>query len=198
MSTPRKVTAHGRTQTVTEWARETGIPVQTILKRLENGWDPERSVTQKNRTKDNRSKEHVAEYRTWKDIRRRCNSANRPDHGRYGGRGIVVCQRWMESFQNFLADMGKRPSPRHSIERDDNDGPYSPDNCRWATASEQQRNKRNNRMLTHEGRTMCLAAWAEAIGVKSSIIWSRIFSYKWTVARALTEPVLKVGKHPRK
>lgn len=80
------------------------------------------------------------ENRCWRNIRRRCNSVHRPSYKYYGGRGIKLCERW-DDFNNFLADMGPRPGPEYSVERIDNDGHYEPGNCRWATQSEQNRNK---------------------------------------------------------
>ena len=84
-------------------------------------------------------------YEIWKHMRYRCTNPNNHAWKDYGGRGIIVCERWMDSFENFYEDMGHRPSPNHSIDRIDNNGNYDPTNCRWATASQQQQNKRNNR-----------------------------------------------------
>ncbi|HCE08726.1 MAG TPA: hypothetical protein DEQ40_09035 [Oxalobacteraceae bacterium] len=84
----------------------------------------------------------VPEYGVWCGMKSRCTATGRKDFSRYGGRGISVCARWRDSFPNFLADMGPRPSSKHSIEREDNDGDYEPGNCYWATPSQQAFNRR--------------------------------------------------------
>ena len=110
-------------------------------------------------------------YKVWKGMIRRCTNPNYKYFKNYGGRGIKVCSRWLD-IHNFIADMGLRPSPKHTIERIDNNKGYFPDNCRWATRAEQQKNMRTNRMLTLEGRTMCAAEWARRLNIAyTTILW---------------------------
>lgn len=85
---------------------------------------------------------NTREYKIWSDMRQRCQNPNRNDYARYGGRGIVVCDRWNNSFMAFYEDMGIRPSNKHSIDRIDCDGDYEPSNCRWATTTQQSRNRK--------------------------------------------------------
>lgn len=129
------------------------------------------------------------EYGTWVNINTRCTNSNIPDYFRYGGRGITVCPEW-SSFEQFLADMGPRPSPHHTIERLDNDGPYAPDNCRWATRTEQARNRRSNRKITYAGETLCLSEWAERTGLRIHTILMRL-KRGWSVEQTLTTTVPK-------
>jgi hypothetical protein len=115
------------------------------------------------------------EYRAWQAMKNRCYYEGHVQFKDYGGRGIVVCERWLESFETFLADMGPRPTPSHSLDRfPDVNGNYEPSNCRWATSSEQHRNRRNNRLITHGGKTMCLTAWAEAYGINPHTLRRRL------------------------
>lgn len=108
---------------------------------------------------------HTPEHDTWCKMQDRCGNPNNPKFHRYGGRGIKVCQRWLEDFRNFLADMGPKPSPKHSIERKNNDGDYEPDNCRWATNYEQSRNKSQNNFVEIDGTTLCVLDWCKALNL---------------------------------
>lgn len=103
----------------------------------------------------------------------RCRNPNYPRFWRYGGRGIRVCKRWL-TFANFLADMGKRPSPDHSLDRIDNDGNYEPGNCRWASRLEQVNNCYSNVRITRDGVTRTLAEWARITGLKHATLWARV------------------------
>jgi hypothetical protein len=95
----------------------------------------------------------------WHGMWQRCTNPRRSDYKYYGERGIVVCPAW-ESLKVFVGDMGARPSPQHTLDRIDNNGPYCPYNCRWATRREQQQNNRNAILVTHKGVTKTLSGWA--------------------------------------
>jgi len=125
------------------------------------------------------------EWICWQGMLARCGNPKAKGYARYGGRGIRVCERWL-SFEAFLADMGEKPSPAHSIGRIDNDKGYEPGNCRWETAEEQARNRRGMRMIAWRGETLCLTAWAERTGIAVCRIWRRIES-GWPLDRALAE-----------
>lgn len=107
-------------------------------------------------------------------IKQRCNNSNHPDYHRYGGRGISVCDRWMK-YENFIQDMGRRPSMDYSVERIDNNGNYCPENCKWATKSEQSRNTRYNKIVSHEGKSQCIAQWAEDLEINYGTLQSRLW-----------------------
>lgn len=116
-----------------------------------------------------------SEYNSWRDAVRRCTNQEHPKWEYYGGRGITVCERWLHSFENFLADMGPKPTSKHTIERRDNAGNYEPPpQCYWATRKEQANNRRSNRQITINGRTKTLQQWADATGVSRDLILSRL------------------------
>ena len=127
------------------------------------------------------------EYRSWLSMIHRVTKPNDGRYNYYGGRGIRVCSRWIKSFENFYADMGKRPSQKHSIDRINNNGDYEPRNCRWATQKEQCRNMRTNRLIEHNGETRCVAEWAEIKSISYQALLNRL-NRGWT-GNELFKPV---------
>lgn len=113
-------------------------------------------------------------YQSWLNLKTRCLNPNREQWNDYGGRGITVCQRWLDSFEAFYADVGERPSVQHTIERKDTNGNYEPGNCVWATRQEQNRNRRDNRKITVDGVTKCAAQWAEEKGINVETLVKRV------------------------
>lgn len=120
---------------------------------------------------------------------RRCYNSKHKSWSEYGGRGIKVCKRWLK-FENFDKDMGEGWKPGLQIDRKNNDEEYSPENCYWATSEQQARNKRNNHLITFNGKTQCMTAWSEEIKISVQTLSSR-FRYGWSVERTLTEPLRK-------
>lgn len=114
------------------------------------------------------------EYRIWRTMKDRCYREKCGCYETYGGRGIRVCDRWFNSFENFIEDMGLKPSPKHSIDRINNDGNYEPGNCRWATSVEQGSNKRNTRYVDYKGEKMTVIKFAELIGLKYGTVLKRL------------------------
>lgn len=129
----------------------------------------------------------TVEYNVWATMLARCVNVKVRSYPNYGGRGIRVCARW-QSFANFLADMGRRPSAKHSINRVNNDGDYTPENCRWATAAEQANNTRCSRWLVHRGARATLTQHARRAGLRVGTVWYRL-QRGWSVQRALTTKV---------
>jgi len=111
-------------------------------------------------------------YNVWRAMRSRCENPNTAAFKRYGARGISVCERW-KSFQNFIDDMGECP-PNMTLERVDNDGPYSPENCVWASRAQQSRNNSRNRILEIDGVKKSMTEWSEESGIKAGTIWLRL------------------------
>jgi len=127
-----------------------------------------------------------AEYKVWCGAKERCTNPRSRGFKNYGGRGIFMCPEWMSDFTVFLRDMGPRP-PGMTLDRyPDNNGPYSPENCRWATAKEQNNNTRSNRALSYNGRTMTLAQWAEEMDITPQALRKRLL--KSPVDQTLSRP----------
>jgi hypothetical protein len=128
------------------------------------------------------------EYGSWKKLLVRVRGTNgEMSQKHYCGRGISVCDRWLK-FENFLADMGPRPSLQHSIERIDVNGNYAPENCKWATQREQCRNRRSNSIIEVDGLSLCVAEWAEKCGIKATTITMRLRG-GWSASDAVKTPV---------
>lgn len=138
-------------------------------------------------------KHALVEYNIWSSMLGRCLNENNPRYSFYGGRGIKVCKRW-QSFTNFLADIGERPTGM-SLDRINNDKGYSPSNCRWATRVQQMNNRRSCHNLTFNGMTMTIAQWARHTGIKRATIKSRILYLKWDVQKALTTIDGRISSH---
>lgn len=126
----------------------------------------------------------TSEFRTWKNMVLRCTSPKTQAYPWYGGRGIKVCERWL-TFENFIADMGLKPDPKLTLEREDVNGHYEPDNCRWATRKEQGANMRNNRLLAAFGETLHMQEWCRRYSIRQQLLWDRL-DQGWSVEDALT------------
>lgn len=132
------------------------------------------------------------EHQAWTHMTYRCRNHSAQKYNRYGGRGISVCCRWqgMDGFVNFFADMGRRPSPGHSLDRIDNNGNYCPENCRWATKEEQNCNRGDSVFLSYNGVRMTVSQWSREIGINVRTLSLRVEA-GWADERALTTPVAK-------
>lgn len=116
----------------------------------------------------------TSEYRAWSNMKNRCTNPKYELYHRYGGRGITVCDEWVNSFETFLKDMGKKPSKQHSIDRINNDLGYSKDNCKWATKKEQSNNTKNTKMVELNGILKPLSYWCDTMNLNKSTILKRI------------------------
>ena len=131
---------------------------------------------------------NTPEYETWCAMIKRCNNEKCDSYKNYGGRGITVCNEWLD-FEKFYADMGNRPK-NSTIERINVNGNYEPCNYKWATKKEQGRNKRTNRLIEFRGSTRCLSELAEQYKINMKTLWARLKS-GWSMEKALTVPIRK-------
>lgn len=129
---------------------------------------------------ESRLGKETAEYQVWRSMVNRCYCPSDTNYPRYDAVGIRVCQRWRDSLIAFVTDMGRRPSDGHSIDRIDSRGNYEPENCRWATRTEQNRNTKRNRMITIDGVTRCMSEWSEITGIPAMTIKSRL-ERNWSI-----------------
>jgi len=119
-------------------------------------------------------KSRTSEHYTWKNIKQRTTNKNRPDYARYGGRGVKMCKRWLESFEAFMSDMGPKPSPLHSIDRIDTNGDYEPSHCRWADSYTHANNSRKNVWVVINNERMTVSQAARAHGINQSSLSRRL------------------------
>lgn len=139
-------------------------------------------------SKKTHGQSNTREYRIWQQLINRCYNQAVRNYNRYGGRGITVCDRWRESFENFIEDMGTRPSPSHSIDRKDNNLGYCKENCRWATKQEQARNKSTTVWIEHDGKRMSAPDWSDVTGIKTTTLIARKVA-GWTDEQIVTLPL---------
>lgn len=137
-------------------------------------------------TAPNHGYSNTSEYTAWAHMVQRTTNPNCPSWSDYGGRGIGCDPSWL-AFQNFIADMGMKPTSKHTLERKDNNKGYSPENCEWATNHKQQRNRRDNRWITWDGRTQVITDWSRELGGKSHSLTTRL-ARGWSLERAMTTP----------
>lgn len=126
------------------------------------------------------------EYVSWQNMLKRCNDPSSSHYKYYGGRGIKVCDRWLHSFEHFIADMGACPDG-FSIDRLNNSLGYFPENCAWRDDKSQMRNKRSNKLITHLGETLCVAEWCEKLNLPYNRVYQRLKA-GWPVEMIFTEP----------
>jgi hypothetical protein len=138
------------------------------------------------------------EYSAWLGMRTRCLGASADNKKNYADRGIIVCERW-KKFENFLADMGLRPTSKHSLDRfPDNDGNYEPGNCRWAVIHEQMTNRQSTCYVEYQGEKVALATLAKRHGIPGNTLRRRLLDLGWQIESALTTPVRAIAKYQRR
>ncbi len=116
---------------------------------------------------------HKTTYQCWQDMKQRCYNQKSKQYKNYGARGIAVCERWINSFEHFFCDMGRKPDGM-SIERIDVNGMYEPSNCKWASNRDQQRNKRTVNIFEHNGLKMTMREWAKHLGIHEGTLSYRL------------------------
>lgn len=137
------------------------------------------------------------EYKSWSGMKKRCLQKSSKAYRYYGGRGITICKRWRNSLLNFVADMGPRPSPAHSLDRVDNSKGYAPGNCRWATFLDQARNKRTSRRFTYMDQTLSLPQWAKEFNLPMKTVYYNRANNGWPIGRIFKTPIKVSGSNQR-
>lgn len=178
--------------TLPEWAERYNMSYMTVSWRVNNGWELIDALTEPvgsiGRHREVSIDEHERMHGIWYSIIARCYDTNSAAYKNYGGRGIDVCDRWRESFDNFFEDVGARPTEKHTLDRIDGNRGYYPDNIRWATNKEQIRNRRSTLRYTFNGVERPLAEWAEMAGVDYEAVKKRVRVFGWSLEEALGTP----------
>lgn len=173
-----------------------GVEKKVISYRLRNGNTRScgcfRTEFHSNRMRTHGQTKHRL-FVTWQGMMHRCYQPTNPAYLDYGGRGIFVCDRWHD-VTRFIEDNDKLALPNLTLDRRDNNGPYSPENVRWVSRYEQCLNRRSNVFLTHNNKTQTLFEWAREIGIPPRTLWNRIRNLNWSAERALTEPIKTPAK----
>jgi hypothetical protein len=169
-----------------------GNETDVMLNNLTRGMTKSCGCLRKQTTKERRFIHGMSDtsiHNTWMQMIERCENPNNHAYKNYGGRGIYVCIEWheFENFYNWAISNGYKEGL--TIDRIDVDGNYKPNNCRWVDYQTQQRNRRNNRLITYKGKTHCLAEWEDITGIKAGVIAARLDKLNWSVGKALTQPV---------
>lgn len=173
------------------WRCQCSCGCKTVIRGAGRRGRSPRNCTCKDRIKSLGNKSHgesgnnaTPEYISWKSMVARCSRKSHPHFKYWGGRGIKVCRRWIK-YENFIRDMGRKPSPSHTIDRIDNNKSYSPKNCRWATHLEQSENRRNNHWITLNGDKKTITAWAKETGIDFRTLYHRVVYRRWPIEKAL-------------
>lgn len=170
-----------------EWICDCGKIKVIIGSNVAKGYTKSCGCINKRTTTHGYSRARLPEYKAWGSIKERCYNPNHKSYKRYGGRGIFMCDEWRNDFLRFYSDMGRKPTPQHSVERIENDKGYYKENCKWGLPIEQNNNTRSNKYLTHNGETLTYMQWAHRLGFNRMLIKNRL-NLGWDVVRILTTP----------
>lgn len=129
---------------------------------------------------------YLPEYNTWSGLKDRCLNSNNARWKRYGGRGIKVHEPWVDSFEQFLEDVGRKPTPEHTLDRINNNGNYEPGNVKWSTQFEQAQNRENSRKFKFRGESKTVGEWSKLTNISKKKLYVRLTTLGWDIGKALT------------
>jgi len=173
--TRRFYTLNGETKTIRQWSIDLGIDHDRLESRWKRGIPAEEALVPNKLNEVEVRVKDIPEHWVWRTMIARCTRPSHKSYDNYGGRGIKVCEKWLNSYEDFFSDMGPRPSEKHSIERRNNNEGYGPENCYWADWKTQGNNKRNTIFIEHDGQMKPLTIVAEITGIHHSVLRKRHF-----------------------